>query len=244
MTERRSGHPVSPIPAAEPPMTDLRMGLERLRMDLELRGREIDALQVQLASGSRPWYLQASTVVAAVALLFSFGTTAVSFQRTTQEDLLAARAELTGHLQRLSALQIDNLRFFQEADPAAANRMSSALSSEANLIANQALTTITRLPPDWISALEFVTLGETLLGVGNYPEALRMFQAGVDVSQRYIESVVALKGLGNIHYQLGDPEAGRAAFQAALGAASSHPDMPSFYVRWSDARTEMAWASS
>ncbi len=50
--------------------------------------QEVDALQVKVLSETAPWYRQASTLIAFFALVFSFGTTVISYQRAAEQDAL------------------------------------------------------------------------------------------------------------------------------------------------------------
>ena len=61
--------------------------------------REIDALQIAVMSQKKPWYKEIPVIVSVVALLFSFGTTVVSFRRTQVQDVQNMRQELRGLLQ-------------------------------------------------------------------------------------------------------------------------------------------------
>ncbi len=69
---------------------------ESLNPDLLLLKREVDALQIAIHRQEAPWYKNMSTVLSIVALLFSFGTTFVSYKRTESQDVQNARVELRG----------------------------------------------------------------------------------------------------------------------------------------------------
>lgn len=74
--------------------------MENVQTSIDRMKQEIDALQVTVMAGKSPWYKSPSIMISALALLFSFGTTAVSFHRAAQDEIRSGRAELRGILQR------------------------------------------------------------------------------------------------------------------------------------------------
>src|SRR2546426_3294976 len=82
---------------------------EELEQKVDLMKREIDALQIAITGQTNPWYKNISTILSVVALLFSFGTTYVSYHRTSVQDIQSRRQELRGLLQRLAALPKENV---------------------------------------------------------------------------------------------------------------------------------------
>jgi hypothetical protein len=80
---------------------------------IEMMRREIDALQISSADKAKPWYKNVSTLIAVLALLFSFGTTYVSYRRTEAQDVQSMRQELRGLLQRLAALPKERVDLFK-----------------------------------------------------------------------------------------------------------------------------------
>src|SRR5262245_6234256 len=88
-------------------------------IDLVLLKREVDALQIVVQSKTTPWYRSTSTIISIMALLFSFGTTSVSYLRTQSQDVQSLRTELRGVLQRLTELPKENVQMAKayESDP-------------------------------------------------------------------------------------------------------------------------------
>ena len=102
--ERSHGHrPVTPAPADEG---------ESLKPQLELMKAEIDGLQISAAEKAHPWWRQASSWLAILALVVTLGT-AVQQSRLgkAQSELaqdqgtLAAEAELSNVMTRIEAVQ-------------------------------------------------------------------------------------------------------------------------------------------
>jgi hypothetical protein len=66
-----------------------------VQAQLAMMKGEIDALQVTVAETTKPWYKQASILIAALALLFSFGTTYYSAEQTRKADIHNAKEEVS-----------------------------------------------------------------------------------------------------------------------------------------------------
>src|ERR1700722_17195400 len=93
-----------------------------LEQRVDLMKREIDALQIFVTAGKKPWYGGLPTIISIIALTFSFGTTYVSYRRTEAQDTQNLRQELRNLLQRLAALPKEYLATMKlyKDDPAAA----------------------------------------------------------------------------------------------------------------------------
>ncbi len=69
---------------------------------------EVDALQIAVMKQHAPWYKNIAVIVSIMALLFSFGTTYVSYNRTKTQDIQNSRSELRSLLQRIAVLPKEN----------------------------------------------------------------------------------------------------------------------------------------
>ena len=87
---------------------------QRLSDQMALMKREIDGLQITAMKSARPWFKTPTTIVALLALVFSFGTTTVSLIRAHQQDTQAKRSELRKFIQRLSLLPRENVATARE----------------------------------------------------------------------------------------------------------------------------------
>jgi hypothetical protein len=125
--------------------------------------RQLDVLKLAIKERD-PWYKSTSTIVSAVALLFSFGTTFVSYQRTKLQDVHALRAELRTLLQRLVALPKDDFEFKQKyaLNPQAVNFLSGYINQENAMLARQADEIVKKLPKEQVSATELLAVGQAL----------------------------------------------------------------------------------
>jgi predicted negative regulator of RcsB-dependent stress response len=125
---------------------------------------EIYSLKVALAKHERPWFRRSSVVISVLALLFSLGTTGVSYWHTHQQDIHDARSELRTLIQRLNHLPIEDLEYSRkyENEPKIYGRLSGLLNSENAVIAKQAADVIDRIPSN-VSATEYSAVANALI---------------------------------------------------------------------------------
>jgi tetratricopeptide (TPR) repeat protein len=204
---------------------------------------EIDALQIEAAKTHKPWYLDVSVLISFLALLFSFGTTAVSYYRVRQQDIHDARTELRGLLQRLSAIPKENVEIQKNHTADVSNLLLGMLNAESSLIANQADEVINRIP-DHVSAIEYVVVAQALILHGNVGEAQKLFERAVSVARNPYEEFAAVRGYAQLLFTTGNPEAGREMFRRALNINEKYPTIFSYQLQYNNAETEFAWASS
>ena len=118
-----------------------------LAESIQLVKKEVDALQITVMSQKTPWYKNASTTIAILALLFSFGTTYVSYKRTEAQDIQSLKLELRGLLQRLSYLPRDNFETAKKYpnDPTATQTIGGLINQENTLLTSlRQSTTLSR----------------------------------------------------------------------------------------------------
>jgi tetratricopeptide (TPR) repeat protein len=218
-------------------------------VDLLLLKREVDALQVAVHGQQAPWYQNMPTVLSVVALLFSFGTTFVSYKRTVSQDIQNARVELRGLLQRLAALPRENVEFtkkYEKVDPAAVASISGSINQENALLARQAAEITTNLPPKYISATEYYAVGIAMQAAYNFEGAKKLAQKAIDVSTDLNDRVAALRMKANLLYLTGQPDAGRVEYQRALDVFSGFDKTgyDDFTKSSTHLWTELSWAFS
>jgi len=216
-----------------------------LRLRLEQNDAEIDALQVAAARGeeraARPWYREGALLTAVIALLFSFGTTVVSYVRLDQEAQHDARNELTGYLQRLSELPRLEQEVLLEHGQSAGSQLLAFVGAERELIANQARS-VMQLIPDQVLTVEYVTVGFALQNIGAFSQAQEVYRQSLEVARNPLDRVVALRSLAGIRFLLGDVDGGRELYAEARDVYSKEIDAPELVVAYVNAETELQWA--
>jgi tetratricopeptide (TPR) repeat protein len=212
-----------------------------LRQNIAQNDSEIDVLQIESAKAQKPWHRDVPIIIAILALLFSFGTTAVSYYTSAQQAIQNDRSELRVHLQRLAALSKDNVEILNNADKLIAGQISGYIAAEAMLLASQALEIMERIP-NYVSATEYNLVANTLSNTGNFYQARIVFQRAIEVSKDTNEELSSLHQYGTLLYATGDIEEGRDMFQKALDIHQKYPFLVSYYRDLSNASTEMYWS--
>ena len=222
----------------------LRQELAALRQQVQRNDAEIDALRAAAAQAARPWYREISALVAVLALLFSFGTTAVSYYMTAQQAIQSNRAELRAFLQRLSALPRENAELANYSDRLVAAQLSSMINAEATLLASQAVEVMDRLPQRYVSSNEYNLVATILMSTGEFELAGRLLDRALVVARNPNDQRATLRSYGGLLIASGEIERGRAMYQQALDVSRRNPSPISYHTDWTDAYTEMLWAGA
>ena len=218
-------------------------------VDLLLLQKEVETLKSAMQGERTPWYRNISTVLSVIAMLFSFGTTFVSYKRTESQDIQNARVELRGLLQRLSALPRENIemtRKYENTDPSVVASIGSFINQENTLLARQASEIDHKLPPQYVSATEYYAIGVALQNAYDVIGAKELFTTAIDVSTNLNDRVGALRSRANLLFITGQPDAGRVDYQRALNVFSdfSNASYNEYTKKSTHIWTELAWAYS
>jgi tetratricopeptide (TPR) repeat protein len=207
--------------------------------------REIDALQISLAEVTKPWYKQASILVAALALLFSFGTTYYSDQRTRKADLHNAKVELRQLIQQLTELPQRNVDLNKKyADNPSALLAASGLINIQNIVlAKQAVDIVDQIP-EQVSSTEYFAVANALATSGSYDRTIEFYRRSLDKAQDYNDWINASRSLGQAAFTVGDLDQGRASYQEALNVFKKYPTRNSYQIWYTNTYTEIVWAQA
>lgn len=226
-------------------ITALKTEVAALQSTVTQNDREIDALQIEMAKPQRPWYRDVATIVAVIALLFSFGTTVVSIYRTRQQDIRDARTELRSHLQRLSVLAKENAELKNTQDEEIRAGLSGILGNEYRLTAQQSAEVIDNIPPSYMSSAEYIAVANALI-VSSSPDVARgLLKRAIDTSKNPDDKLGAYRLYAALLFSSGDFEEGRKMYQEALNISNSYP--PSLVPNSKEIRitqAELAWAAT
>lgn len=219
---------------------------EDLEQRVEVMKREIDALQITVAGQSKPWYYNISTLLSVVALIFSFGTTFVSYQRTKMQDIQNARAELRGLLQRLAALPKENVELGMKyaTDPAAQNMVSSFINQENTLLVRNAAELARNLPAKSVSATEYYAIAVASQAAYDLAGAEQFLSYAMNTEPDFNIGIACLRTLAHLKFIQGRPDAGRVDYQKALDIFSKYPQYDPFTRANTNVLTELSWAYS
>jgi hypothetical protein len=219
---------------------------EDLEHRVELLKREVDALQIAITGSSKPWYKNVSTLLAVIALLFSFGTTYVSNRRIAAQEILSARQELRGLLQRLAALPKENIEIGKkyENDATSAATVSSLLNQENALLARNASEIARKLPTKSVSATEYYAIAVGLQNSYDITGTEEFLNYSINASPDFNTEIGALRMLASLRFIQGNSEAGRVQYQKALNIFAKYPEYPPYTKATANIWTELAWATS
>lgn len=209
---------------------------------------EVDALQVYVMAGIKPWYRQVSSLVAVLALTFSFVTTVLSFMRTADQDVRAQQIELRSLVQRLLALPKENIDLLNKYEDQSqeAIYLSIAVNVENQVLLKHAISIVEQIP-DLISSVEYYAIAESLWASGNILDAKRYYEKMSRVALDHQTAVGAYRSLGVLAYQAGQFEESKQMIDRALGVYESdrfkHIESPPLvYRNWTHVQTHTLWA--
>lgn len=207
---------------------------------------EIDALQVALMKRQDPWFKNVSVVVSVLALLFSFGTTYVSYNRTNAQDIQSLRSELRGVLQRLASLPKENFEMAKkyQDDPDGSGLLSSLTAQENSLLVRQAAEMARKLPVGQVSAIEYFSIASALRDSYDIDGAMEFQRLAFKSSTAFADSLAATRMLADLLFLQGQPEAGRMEYQRALNIFSRYKGYHDYVQKSTHIMTELNWASS
>ncbi len=205
---------------------------------------EVDALQVHVMGVAKPWYKQAATLIATIALVFSFGTTFVSYYRTVQQDKHDAQVELRSLIQRIITLPRENFEVLQKykAHPLEANKMSGFLNNESLLLSQQAAAIAEQIP-ELVSGAEYYAIGQGLIASGVVERGVELIEKAARQATTAAAAVAAYRSLGIAAYNNGQAERGKKAWLAALDIFKNRfPNASPIYQHFVHAQTLIRWA--
>jgi hypothetical protein len=138
--------------------------LTDLRGQMTVMKGEIDALKIASAQAGKPWYRQASVIIAVAALLFSMVSTYYADHLTTEQSKVASRSELGQLIQLLSALPEKDTELAAKYAGAPTTMISlrGDLAAESLVLAQHAADIIDRIP-DQVSVTEYLSVAYPLV---------------------------------------------------------------------------------
>jgi tetratricopeptide (TPR) repeat protein len=201
----------------------------------------------QIASKQKEeqWFRSPSVLISLLALLFSFGTTFVSYLRTHQQDIHDARSELRALIEQSDHLQQENIDYMQRYSkaPLIQNQVSGLLNTENALIAKQAAAVIDRIP-NYVTASEYHAVANALFQSSLAEKAIKVAQKGIEVANDANDEVDLLRFYGNLLFLTGNAEKGREQYKKALDVFGKYKGYNTYYIESTHLITELGWASS
>ena len=217
---------------------------EDLEQRIQLMKREIDALQIAMTSASKPWYYNVSVWISVIALLFSFGTTYVSYRHTAIEDIANKRQELRGLLQRMAALPKENVEVLKKYsdDPVSGQTVSSYINQENTLLAKNAAELAKKLPATYVSSTEYYAIAVALANAYDLAGTDEFLDYSIKAATDFNTEIGSLRMKASMQFIEGHPEDGRVEFQKALNIFAKYPQYNEFTKAMTNGLTELQWA--
>jgi hypothetical protein len=221
---------------------DLRSDIDELRRRVQQNDDELDAMQIAASRGRARWYREPGVMIAVLSLVLAFGTTIVSTIRLDEDRRHQARGELTTFISRLAEISKEQADLSTSTSPGATN-VISMLNGELLSVANQARTVIRTIPGDVLTG-EYVAVGYTFQGQGQFDAADALYREGLARALNTSDQIYALRSLGQLRFLAGDAQAGRGLLQQALVVHQDDTKTTARVKANEDATTELYWANN
>lgn len=206
--------------------------------------KEVDSIQIQLSQEKKPFYQNPSIIISMVALLFSFGTTAVSYYKGQQEDVRANRREARELIQRITKLPIENFELMKRNKGSALGESLSRMINQENVIlASQASELIKRYPESF-SSNEYFSVASALLQSNIKDDIPYLLDNAIRKARNYTDYNYSNRTLAMYHFAQGNASEGRKLFKMALAVWDKFPEKNSFVVHSTDVDTLMFWSNA
>ncbi|MDV2994426.1 MAG: hypothetical protein N4J56_004080 [Chroococcidiopsis sp. SAG 2025] len=217
----------------------IKSGIEE---ELDTFKKEVATLQVEVMQSKKPkkWYGEASTIIAVLAIVFSFGTAMASYLQVDSQNRRAARSELRGIIQRLVALPKESAETLNtyKNNAVILNGLLSSINQEYVLLSGQAVELVNRIPND-ISAPEYVSIAQALINQGITTQVPIFLDTGLKVSKDINSELALLRNYGNYLFMTGNINSGRKKYQEAMSIFGKYSVSNQYFIESANAYTEI-----
>ena len=176
---------------------DLPNSIERINLRLGLLTDQVDALQVESAQSSRPWYREPSLLISTVALLISVVFSAIGMRQVSAKDIAAKQESLRQTVVQIVDSQTEMTQAAQEnsGNPLMARWANSNLNSKRQVLISTALARVDELG-DSVDASSLVPLAAQLQLDGRYDESLSLYFKALGLADSPIVRSAILRSIG------------------------------------------------
>lgn len=196
--------------------------LERLKkIETKIGGveEEVDSLQNHIFSKRKSW-VDATVIVAFLALVFSAITTKISIDGASRQDVRNQRLQLGEFVQQISSLPVESSRAVAEYkdDVVASTNIATYFSQRQLMATRQAVNLIEDLKGD-VTAADYYVVGQSLSYLGQYKQAIEFLNEGVLQEQMSeVEGTMLYRALGLTYFAMNEFDKAESAFSKALTA--------------------------
>ncbi len=204
--------------------------------------KEVDSIKIQLGHDNSSWYANPSILISVIALIFSFGTTIVSYINLHNEDVRANHREAMALIQRITKLPIENFELMQKNKGSGPGESLSAMINQENIIlASQAANLLSRYP-DTFSSTEYYAIASALASSNIVDRVPFLFENAIEKAESSNDYSVASRSYAFYLYSKGDYTEGKRFYEMALGVWNKFPERNMYFVNSSDLLTFLYWS--
>ncbi len=229
-------------------MTDNKQIIHSVKKSIHSGVNRLDSM---VNKKEKPWYKKSATVVAAMALFFSLGTTFVTYVKTMQQDVISSRIELRDLVKAITNIPQEHaevlLKFKKE--PLTVSELAYHLSSKNLTLSNQAEAVIERIEDSFFGKgtvldIEYLTVGTALLSSFQVKKSKFFFEEACKRARDATTEAGALRSLANVFAVSGDVEMMRKYFRKAMNIykKKNYANDPDINKNTTNAITGLEWA--
>jgi len=197
--------------------------IQYLRKEISFLEQEIRDVRGKFESRNKPWYLETSTILSALALLFSFGTTFVSYYKAAQEEVLSAKTQLGDLIAEIANLPQENTEILlkYQNDPNTMALLNSQINAKNLSLGSQADSIIDRIESSIfgrgrVQDIEYYTVGNAMIGSYQFKKAKDLIVKSLEHSRSGTQATTALRSLSAIELAFGNISSARKYLEEAL----------------------------
>lgn len=228
------------------------MDQEELSNRINILDDEIKRVNAKLEA-KKPWYREVSSIVAVLALLFSFGTTMVSFSKAKDQEYIAARIELRSVMERLADIPRRHIEIFEKYNKDSTDlvtQLAVQLNTENLSLSNQAYAIIERIEgmkvgKGKILDIEYIAIANALSYSLQQEKARKLLEEGYRRSRDASTAAASLRSLATIALFFDDKDKARNYMKKARNIydENKYKNDPDLNKKWINATTEIQWAN-
>jgi len=223
------------------------MSIEKVTTELKELTEEVKEIQ-----SKKKWYKDVSSLVAVLALFFSFGTTVVTYSKAEDQEYISSRIELRSIMQRLTTLPVEHTEMLEKYKkmPIIASQLSAQLNSENLSLSNQAAAVIQRIESTdagrgKILDVEYLTVANALSSSFQHEKARNLMLEGYKRVRDATTEAGVLRSLASIELYFKDVKLAREYMKKARAVYENevYKTDAELNKQITNATTEIQWAN-
>lgn len=217
----------------------------KIDKEVELLKQEI--IKIRARKGLKEsWTSINSNIIAILALIFSFTTTLISYNRIEEQDIHNTKNELRLILGRLSSLPKENQELMNKYknNPMGISKLSGYIAQENIILANQAFDLIKKMPEETITGIEYYSVADAFLNIEDYDKAILLYKKAIYKINNINTEIAIHRSYANALYMNGKIEEGRNQYSLANSIFILENNSNLNLKETNHILTELCWAHS